>query len=564
VSQKGRFRPRVKEAEAVLVPLRPPAVLPAGVCRLLAACLILGAAAAHLAYLAGDCPLDLAPDEAHYWDWSRHLDWSYYSKGPLIAYLIRGGCEIAGPWSLAHTGHLTFAVRLPAVVCGSLLLVSLYLLTRQVHRSEPLALAVVAIALTVPLVAVGSSIMTIDAPYTCCWGWALVLGHRAIFRGSAWAWPALGLVLGLGMLAKYTMIVWLPSAGLFLLTTPAYRRLLWRPGFWCSVLVAGLCCLPILVWNAQHDWVTFRHVFGLSGIADLPRPDGEPSVQWLGPLRYVAEQCVLLLVFWFVTWAAAMWVHRPWREADTGVRYLWWLSAPMFLLFLGLSPKTGSGEMNWPVTAYLSGLVLASAWLARQLQSPVRWYRRATAVNLGLACGAGLLVTVFMHASAWVHPLLARLAGPPRPDNPFPVRRFDPTCRLRGWRALAAEVDRARAELAAEGSEPVLACCSWTLPGELGVYCAGHPQAYSLGLLLGERHSQYDLWPGPLEDGAAFRGRTFLIVGGLHPALEQAFGRVERPHAVPYAEGGGPIAAWTLTVCRDFRGRFPPRRGTHY
>ncbi len=125
----------------MLMPLRPARLaLSVGWCRLLALCLICGAGAAHLAYLAHDCPLDLAPDEAHYWDWSRHLDWSYYSKGPLIAYLIRGGCELAGPWAVAHTGNLALAVRLPAVLCGSLLLLSLYVLTVQVYRRETLAL----------------------------------------------------------------------------------------------------------------------------------------------------------------------------------------------------------------------------------------------------------------------------------------------------------------------------------------------------------------------------------------------------------------------------------------
>ena len=91
----------------------------------MACLLILGSAALHTVYLACNCPLDLAPDEAHYWDWSRHLDWSYYSKGPLVAWLIRGSCELAGAWSERATGSLTFAVRLPAVVCGSLLLASL-------------------------------------------------------------------------------------------------------------------------------------------------------------------------------------------------------------------------------------------------------------------------------------------------------------------------------------------------------------------------------------------------------------------------------------------------------
>ena len=72
--------------------------------RLAAAFLILGAALLRLVYLANDCPLDLAPDEAHYWDWSRHLDWSYYSKGPLVAWIIRLSCWLFGPLSEHLTG----------------------------------------------------------------------------------------------------------------------------------------------------------------------------------------------------------------------------------------------------------------------------------------------------------------------------------------------------------------------------------------------------------------------------------------------------------------------------
>src|SRR5262245_60551739 len=177
--------------------------------RALAAALILGAAALRLVFLAHGCRLDLAPDEAHYWDWSRHLDWSYYSKGPLVAWLIRAGCLLASPWSRALTGSDVLAVRLPAVTCGSLLLLSLYVLTVQVFGRERLAVGVVALALTLPPVSAGALLMTIDAPYTCLWGWALVLGHRAIFRRSAWAWPLAGLVVGLGILAKYTMVLWL-------------------------------------------------------------------------------------------------------------------------------------------------------------------------------------------------------------------------------------------------------------------------------------------------------------------------------------------------------------------
>ena len=118
--------------------------------------LILGSAGLRVAYLAHDCPLDLAPDEAHYWDWSRHLDWSYYSKGPLVAYLIRFSVTVAGAWSERLTGNCMLAVRLPAVACGSLLLLGLYVLTRQIYGRASLGAGVVAVALTMPVVAAGS------------------------------------------------------------------------------------------------------------------------------------------------------------------------------------------------------------------------------------------------------------------------------------------------------------------------------------------------------------------------------------------------------------------------
>jgi hypothetical protein len=545
----------------VPMPPRRPGVLaapPAGLCRLLAACLVLGAAACRLVFLTHDCRLDLAPDEAHYWDWSRHLDWSYYSKGPLVAWLIRGSCELFGPLAVRLTGSLMPAVRLPAVASGALLLVSLYVLTVQVFRREGLALGVVALALTMPLIAAGSSLMTIDAPYTCCWGWALVAGHRAVFRGSRWAWPLAGLLVGVGILAKYTMVLWLPSFGLFLLTTPAYRGLLRRPGFWVLCGTAALCCLPILVWNAGHDWVTVRHVLNLSGAREGPR------FTWLGPLVFLASQCAVLLVFWFVAWAAALVAHHPLREEDAGVRYLWWLSLPTFAVFLAFSLKNGGGEVNWPVTAYLSGVVLAAAWLGRQLASPAAWYRRLAAGNLALTCAVGVTLTFLVHGGDRLYPLASRLTGPPTDANPMPLRRLDPTCRLRGYRTLAAEVDAVRAELRAAGEEPVVAGTNWSLPGELGFYCAGHPQAVSIGLGVGDRHSQYDFWPGPITDPDLFRGRTFVLVGIPEPDVKEMFEEIGSSRKVVHYERGQPVAAWGITVCRGYKGPRKPIKGDNF
>src|SRR5262249_32723759 len=148
------------------------------------------------------------------------------------------------------------------------------------------------------------------------------------------------------------------SIAIFLLTSPEHRYALRRPGFWVMVVVSGVCCLPILVWNIQHDWVTIKHVSGLAGLQQEAS-----SIHWLGPLVYTGTQFGLLLGFWFVAWLAAMVAYRPWCEADASVRFLWWLSAPMFLLFFAFGLKTGGGEPNWPVTAYVSGIVLTAYWL---------------------------------------------------------------------------------------------------------------------------------------------------------------------------------------------------------
>ena len=107
-----------------------------------------------------------------------------------------------------------------------------------------------------------------------------MFAYLALFRGKSWGWPLAGLMIAVGLLAKYTMILWVPSLVLFLVFTPGWRPVLARPGFWIMTLVASLGGLPILYWNSQHDWVSFRHILGHSGFHE---PE---SIHWLGPLAY--------------------------------------------------------------------------------------------------------------------------------------------------------------------------------------------------------------------------------------------------------------------------------------
>ncbi len=519
--------------------------------RVAAGVLIITTIAVHLAYLLARCPLDLAADEAHYWDWSRRLDWSYYSKGPLVAWLIRLSYELFGEASERLVGSPMLAVRLPAVFCNAGMLVAVYILAMQVTRSERKSLATLLIGMTLPVIAAGGSLMTIDAPFTCCWAWALVFGHAAILRGKSWAWPALGLAVGIGILAKYTMVLWLPCAAIFLLSCRTHRHILLRPGYWVACAITATCCVPILIWNIQHDWITLRHVgTQATGV--------ENHWRLLGPVRFIAEQAGLLLVYWFVAWVGATWANRPGQARDPGRLYLWWLSVPMFAVFLFATLRT-PGQLNWPIAAYVGGLVLAVDWWLDRWHEASQRYRHVMTVGLVIATLMGLTITLLSHYPPLAHPLYVVMGGPATESQPMPLRKYDPTARLRGWRHLAAAVDNAMAQVRSESEEPIIATAFWTLPAELAVYCSGHPEVYCFGAALRQRLSQYDIWrPNPTWDPEAFAGRTVVYVGDVAPEVVAAFDRIETTHRVIYTEGGLPLVYWDVTIGRGFRGFGPP------
>ncbi len=498
----------------------------------------------HVAYLLVDCPLDLSPDEAHYWQWSRHLDWSYYSKGPLVAWLIRASCEVFGPLSEALVGSPMFAVRLPAVVCHAVLLAGWYVLALSTLRSHPAALATVALALSLPAVAVGAVIMTIDPPFLACWCWAAVGVWKGLETADRRWWLLAAVAAFLGVLAKYPMVL-LP-AGVFGYLLVYRRSELKRSGFWLFVAGAVIGLIPIVAWNATHGWVSFRHVGTQAA--------GGSGLRWLGPLAFVGGQAAFLIGVWFAVWVCAVWRYR--RSPDPALGFLWWCSVPVWGVFLGASLKA-SGQINWPAAAYITGWVLCVAWIREQWRGA---YGTLVGRWVGGGVAVGLALSALVHYPGLMRPALAALAGEPTEQNPTPIRKFDPTARLRGWRTLAAEVDAIRERLRREtGEEPLLAGTMWNIPGQLGVYCAGHPETYSFGLAMADRHSQYDLWrPNPIADAQVFRGRTFVFVGDGLPEQAGVFERMEPPVIVVHREEGVPVARWWVWVGHGFRG-FPDK-----
>jgi len=160
--------------------------------------------------------LDLSPDEAHYWEWSRRLDWSYYSKGPFVAYVISLATALGSSTEVF--------VRLPAVLLAAGTTFCVYRWLMALFGDARLALATAVLLHITPLFAAGSLLMTIDSPLVFFWTLMLWLFYRAVTEERAVWWYGAGLALGCGLLSKYAMGFLVVSLFLFLATSRQYRK----------------------------------------------------------------------------------------------------------------------------------------------------------------------------------------------------------------------------------------------------------------------------------------------------------------------------------------------------
>jgi 4-amino-4-deoxy-L-arabinose transferase-like glycosyltransferase len=472
----------------------------------------------NLFYIASPNAVELSPDEAHYWDWSRHLDLCYYSKGPLVAWLIRASTTLFG--------ITPFGVRFPAVVCGVLILLGLLKLCR---RHEQWWLLGIVVAL--PTFSAASVLMTIDPPLLACWTWGLVAVQQR-------RWKILGVLLAIGLLAKLTMLLFVVGlVGWLIFAKPINTR-----GVWQSFAIGSLGFVPIILWNLQHDGVSALHLMGHAN-------NGEAAASWFSAPVFVLGQFALLLGFGFV-----LCVVGWWNSSRTDP--LLWLSAPVLGFFIVASVRS-NGQANWAAPAYLGGLILGVRWW---LPRSTLLTRRLLIVGFVLGMGASVLVRF----PTLLRPVLAALLPVPTEQKPLPIRQLDPTARLAGWKTLAEAVDRIRFEEERLGQPVFLATMVWTTPGELGFYCAGHPPVYSFGPALADRNSQYDLWhPNPVAEAQEFAGQSFVYVGEELPS--GVCDELLRKEHVTHTENGVPLASWTIWVGRGYRGfagvpREHPRR----
>lgn len=494
--------------------------------RLSPAVLVLfGIALLRLIYLPLFCAVtDLAGDESYYWEWGRRPDWGYFSKPPLIGWLM----GIVG-WL---TGNSEWGVRLAALACGTASLYFLQALTRRMFGERAAVFALLLTALT-PANAALNLFFTIDAPLVLCWSAALLAMWRCIEspdRASHWA--LLALAMGVGNLAKQMMLVF-PALMLLLFTlTRELRPLLRRASLWWSLALSLLFLAPVLLWQQQHHWVTLGH---MSHHFDAKAGTG--VLEWLS--RFASFPASQAGLFNPITWLllmscmfASLW---HWRVLDPKQRFLTIFSAPALAVFLVLALRQNVNP-NWPAVFYLSAMVLLAGWLAQHwvLTQP------ATRVKIAIAAAVTLL--------AYVLPLAVSglgLSGHPT---------LDPVARVRGWK----EAGDAAGALLARMPDPQHACFlalgHRDNASQLAFYTPQHPQVYRWQPD-GQMASQYELWPSLQEERTGWDVLIFQPSSKpLAKSLQRLFESVEPTSTITIPLGHGSVREWQVFVGRKLKG----------
>ena len=457
----------------------------------------------------------LAPDESNYWQWGRYLDWGYHDQAPLIGWAIGLFTRIFGDNELA--------VRLPSIISVSV--ASAYVSALAWRWFSPRA-ALSAAILTQAILEyqAGGLLATPDGLQAMAWAACAYHGARA-YEDHTWPqWIATGAWFGVGMLAKFTMVVIAPGILFFGLFSPAFRSRLQSVKPWLSFLMGCLFFSPVLVWNHWHGWNSARHVAHIGGADE----GFGLHLKYFGD--FLGSQAALLtpLVFILVIWALLK-AFRGLRDEKRWIEsYCFFTSAPLFGLFLILSFKSRIYG-NWPGAAYLTACALTAGYFGTG--SHPRLWKATITMAYGLTCLA-LLQT------AW-------------PVLPIPAKMDRAATELSGWKELGEAAGGMAANMPRPGRTFIFGL-RYQEASQLAFYAPGKPRTVSINRWT--RPNVYDYWwkDSDLMGFDAVGVTRFPEDAG---ALRQVFERVDRPVQFPVFRklaGRNPEQIRTLYIYRCY------------
>lgn len=338
---------------------------------------------------------ELYLDEEQYWLWGQYPDFGYFSKPPLIGWLIGAVTTLAGSDS-------PFWVRMPApLLQGATAAILAYWARSSLlagRADAPATAFWIALAyLTLPIATVGSFVISTDTVMAPFLAGALLAYWRLLDAPSLSKAVLTGALIGIAMLAKYAGVYFYVFAAIAAVFQPTMRL---APGYVGVMLITTLIILaPNIYWNATHDFATLDHTAG--------------NASWVGgnaidfnALRFVeflAGQAIVLgpifLGVLLVSYA------RPWRAEKPALIAF---SIPVFLV-VGVQSFLADVNPNWTFSACLGASALSVIWLRR---NGPHWVLICALILNGIAMIAIPLMTLAPERIVINDkPLLARYIG---------------------------------------------------------------------------------------------------------------------------------------------------------
>ena len=446
-------------------------------------------------------PFELYPDEAQYWWWAQAPAFGYFSKPPLIAWVIWGTTSLLG--------NAEWAIRIASPLLHGLTSVVVFAIGRRLFGSRIALLSALAYV-TTPGASYSSGLISTDVPLLLCWAVALYAFLRAL-DGRAWRWRVLcGVAVGFGLLSKYAMLYFLLGAAAAALVIPVARALILGRGGIVILALALLLLAPNVWWNAHHSFATVTHT---GSNADWSHSRFSP----LSMAGFFAGQFGVFGPLLMAGYLGALW--RLWRspERSTQEMLLAAFSAPPLALML-VQSFIVTANANWAATAYVAATPLA----VREL---VRWWQ-------GRALWASFAINSFAMILLWavlVEPATAEHIGI---GNAFK--------REQGWRSLGDQV----AQQAKRGHFDAVAADDRSVVAELLYYTRGCPvpvRAWSsdprphdhfqmsIPLAPGTAHVLLAIGPQGAHavlasfDSASLLGSIVIPIGGRHQRVTQLY-----------------------------------------
>ena len=375
-------------------------------------------AALVLLRLVGATWTPLTFDEAYYWIWSKNLAFGYYDHPPAVALVIRLGTMIAGDTELG--------VRLVSILLALPMSFAVYRTAEILFGGRRVASTATILLNVTLMAAVGTLIVTPDSPLLFASSFVLLFLAKVLESGRGVWWLAVGAAVGLALLSKYTALFFGPAILVWLLSAPNLRRWLISPWPYLGALVALAVFSPVILWNADHHWVSFIKQLGRSEIIDF-----KPG--FIGELIPTQVAFATPLVFLLGVMGLYALARRDAGAltARALINAMFW-TITLYFLWHSLHARV---EANWFAPVYPAFAIAAAT-----AGNVTRWERRPQRVVdfcLRWASPVGILmfVALIVQANTGV------LSG----------YRRDATVRSIGvgWPALAADIEATRARVGA-------------------------------------------------------------------------------------------------------------------